>query len=99
MVEGEQIAVLVMVGTARERSPPARGQVLRTSGLRQTQPCLPPSKLAVLPAPSNRSVPFRHSYLRISGAFGGVSLGAAADIANVSQAFQPDARCSASNSL
>jgi hypothetical protein len=40
------------------------------------------------------------NHLRIKGgAFGAVSLGAAGDIANVSQVLQPDARCSASNSL
>jgi hypothetical protein len=45
-------------------------------------------------------VPNENFHLRTSGAaFGAVSLGAAGEIANVSHAFQPSARCSAAKSL
>jgi hypothetical protein len=48
---------------------------------------------------ANRATVVANHFRIVGGAFGGVSLGGAGEIANVNQAFQPDARCSASNSL
>jgi len=86
----EWFSLPILLVASDDRSPALRSSI--------TPLIAPPRSMANSTRSGARYRRLSANYLRSIGTFDGVSVGGDGEIANVSHAFQPEARCSAANS-